>query len=535
MGLRSRSGARAWVCCVGLIVTALMAMSGSAAAAPKPISGKLSKPGYTVIAVAADGKVKAQRASLGRFRLTPPAERASLHLRAPNGVYAGPVVVGSRRKGKRAVVGLRAGARLGSVQVRRGYARVSKRLRNRWVDSSGIARARRGVPIGARVFGRVSSRPPRRPVAGDADFDGIADSLDIDDDGDLILDTVDRSNAARAAQVPPPPPFSVLPLLDRHLDRAANANHPALAAQIGTALPEGGRLIFGVAPPPGVDSAELDCAGDPVAEPPRPGLVYCGRGGTGRLSAPPGTSFPECCDADGDGFGTIPPFMGPPQLAHGATSDQIKTGDVLIARMNDANGVEVGAYTQLLPYVFATVPALVSYDDDGPGGAAPTELSYPYPSGTGQIPVRPRPAGDPDAGDVVVTLTFWRPQRARIAGDPEPQAGESAVWTDLGGLGYAAGLGAGECSREAFSEDDPNLTDTGSLPLGAASVFIDSRQPPDQPANPGSTLTLTMNMTRCLELQGLSSSFDEPGEVRMFHLIAAGGGRADQTLNVVRQ
>jgi hypothetical protein len=44
-----------------------------------------------------------------------------------------------------------------------------------------------------------------------------------------------------------------------------------------------------------------------------------------------------------------------------------------------------------------------------------------------------------------------------------------------------------------------------------------------------------MNMTRCLELQGLASSFDEPGEVRMFHLIASGGGRADQTLNLVRQ
>ena len=95
------------------------------------------------------------------------------------------------------------------------------------------------------------------------------------------------------------------------------------------------------------------------------------------------------------------------------------------------------------------------------------------------------------------------------------------MWTDLGGLGYAAGLGAGECPREAFSEDDPNLTNTGSLPLGAASVFIDSRKPPDQPANPGSTLTFTMNMTRCLELQGLASSFDEPGEVRMLHLIAA--------------
>ncbi len=530
MGLRSRSGTRIWLFCVGPLV--VLMGSSDAAAAPKPISGTLSKPGYTVIAVAPNGAVKAVRASEGRFRLTPPSGSTTLHLRTPSGVYAGPIVLGSRKRGRRAVVGVRAGARLGRVRVRRGYATVSRLLRKRWIDSSGTARARRGVPIGARVFGRVSSRPPRRSVPGDTDFDGIPNALDIDDDGDLILDTVDRSSAARTAQETPPPPFSILPLLDRHLDRAANANHPALAGQIGTALPEGGRLIFGVAPPLG-GSAELDCAGDPLAQPPRPGLVYCGAGGTGRLSAPPMPSFPECCDSDTDGFGTIPAFTGPPQLVHGATSDQIKTGNWLIARMNDANGVEVGAYSQLLPYVFATVPALKSYDDDGLGGAAPTELSYPNPSG--QIPVRPRPTGDPNAGDVMVTLTFWRPQRARMAADPDPQAGESAVWTDLGGLGYAAGLGAGECPREVFTEDDPNLTDTGTLPLGAASVFIDARQPPDQPANPAATLTFTMNMTRCLELQGLASSFDEAGEMRMLHLIAAGGGRADQTVNVVHQ
>ena len=66
MGLRSQSRARVWVSCVGPLVALLG--SSDAAAAPKPISGKLSKPGYTVIAVAADGKVKAVRASRGQVQ-----------------------------------------------------------------------------------------------------------------------------------------------------------------------------------------------------------------------------------------------------------------------------------------------------------------------------------------------------------------------------------------------------------------------------------------------------------------------------------
>ena len=48
---------------------ALLLASAPAGAAPKPITGKLSKPGYTVIALAANGKASAVQASRGRFRL----------------------------------------------------------------------------------------------------------------------------------------------------------------------------------------------------------------------------------------------------------------------------------------------------------------------------------------------------------------------------------------------------------------------------------------------------------------------------------
>jgi len=154
-----------------------------------------------VIALAANGRATSVEARLGGFRLSPPARRVTLHLRAADGSYAGPVVVGGTRR--TAILGLRAGARLGRLRVRRGYARPTQPLRRRWIDAGRWARARKGVPIGARVFGRVRSLRPRGSVPGDFDLDGIPEPLDVDDDGDLILDNIDRSSAAGAAQLAP--------------------------------------------------------------------------------------------------------------------------------------------------------------------------------------------------------------------------------------------------------------------------------------------------------------------------------------------
>jgi hypothetical protein len=531
---------------VGVAVGAfvLLFAVAPAAAAPKKITGKLSKPGYSVIALAGSGEASSKRARRnGTFKLKPPARKVTLHLRAADGTYAGPVVIDKKgRKGNKAILGVKAGAELGKVKVRNGFAKLKRDLPREDTDRTRRARARKGIPIGARVFGRVGSQVRGTHGSGeDIDRDGIPGALDIDDDGDLILDSVDPPTVTRrprGPQLPPPPPFSVLPVLSLSLAQTANANHPALAAQIDTALSAEGKLILGATGP----NTELDCAGDPAALPPRPGLSYCSIGGTGRLFTPTfaysdSPRFPECCDPGpgdppgGDGFGTIPPFMGPPQLFHGATSQEIKTGDWLVARLNDTSGVETGEFTQLLPYVFSTVPALVSYHDSA---VPPNQVDISYPYAGGELPV----AASPD-GDVVVTVTFWRPQRTPIGEGPDREAclddNPPCEWIDIGGLGYGAGLGAGECLTSAFSETDPNLTDGPPAGTGAAVAFKDSRDPPDQPANPNETLTFTLNITQCLESQGLGSSFDEPGETRMFVLIAAGGGRADQTLTFERQ
>ena len=68
----------------GLSVAALLALlvaTTPAAAAPERVTGKLSKRGYTVIALAGSGRRRSPRGQARKFRLKPPAKRVTLHLR----------------------------------------------------------------------------------------------------------------------------------------------------------------------------------------------------------------------------------------------------------------------------------------------------------------------------------------------------------------------------------------------------------------------------------------------------------------------
>ena len=519
MGLAGPSRARVGRSFVGALLVATLSVGGSASAAPKPITGKLSKRGYTVIAIGLAGQ-KAVPIRRGRFRLRPPrGGRVTLHLRAPRGVYAGPVVVGRARKGRRAILGVKPGAKLGRIKVLRGYARPSRGVRRRWVDASLVARARRGVPTGARVFGRVRSRPPRRPIPGDLDFDGVPDPLDIDDDGDLILDDVDRLPTARASQqVLEDPAFHNS--LELSLSETVNANAGSTDQQIERTFL--GLLVIGRSQ---AASTELDCGRDDLQTPQAEGLSYCRPGGNGRIVLAPGqapVTFPDCCDSDGDGFGTLvrtvgPAFLGSSSpffaLRYAATTAEIKTGQVLIKRANDSNGVEVASFSKTLQYVFATVPALVSYRDGAGNSGA---VSYPVPEGepppgqpggpgTGRngFPVAARPPGDPAAGDVLVTLTFWQPQRRPIIGEPG-YSDPPAAWTDIGRLTHSAtietppnpqsGMFAYKgCPQAAYAAAGPPFT----LPPPPAGPGLTDTLA-DRPAHPDNKLTYTLNLTDCL-------------------------------------
>ena len=513
---------RAFLLCCAVASLAL-ALPGAANAGLRPISGTLSAPGYTVIALAGGGEARWVVARRGPFLLRPVASRVTLHLKAPNGAYAGPVVVG--RRGSRVILGVRAGARLGKVSVRRrgGYAKAVRRLSRRWRDARRWARAVKGVPIGAGNLGRVRSVAPRRAPPGDLDADGVANALDVDDDGDRVLDDVDRRRA-RAAQVAGEAPgplgaFTTLWMLGSAIfaeQRTQPINVNALAgndASVEAALIEEGTINLS-AVAEGKDeyvAGELDCRG----------LTYCARGGTGRRLKsqfdPAPDPFPACCDADGDGLGSLTRGYGGVDglglaLEPHATSDTFRTGDVLLARAEcratcGPSGSKERRLAGTLGSVFATTPALASYTDES---GTIHELAYPIPAGT-RLPV----ADGPDPGsDISATLTFWRPQRRAL---PEEVAAGSASWIDMGGLlHFAHTLGRDVttfCPMHTYSgyENQPLIPTEQQLPsdigLRPVPVFVDRDR--DQPASRGHTFSYTLNLTQCFRERG--QSFDPGG------------------------
>lgn len=493
--------------CVG---ASLLLVASAGAAGPKRITGKLSRGGYTVIALDSSGKASSIRVRGRSFSIVPPASVVTLHLRGPTGRYAGPVVVGT--KGRLAVVGVRAGAKLGTVSVRAGYARVAKKLPKRFLDTRRVARANKGIPIGARVFGRVRvagvSASAQAPGL-DADLDGIPNALDIDDDGDLLLDNFDRSAALRYAQTGDAVHLNSGLVL--HMQDTANIHAgPLSAAEVDSVLATWGTLHLRINPG---ESVELDCGG----------LPYCSPGGTGRAAYSPGEpEFPECCDSDADGFGTLtaPPgvFPGDFFLRHGATTSEIRTGDVLIERVTTA-GVE-SQFPATLQSVFATVPALAAYSD-GQGNAA--TVSYPAaPPGTpggGGLGTHGNgfPVTTGVGGEVVVALTFWRPQRG-------PIPPETAEWTDIGRLTYLASVGCvpelpgpQRCAEKACPQDAFTTTQTGWTPSTLPSYRGGglSDPAPDASADPANTFTYSLNLSRCLTANGLTWV---PGQQYEFNL-----------------
>jgi hypothetical protein len=531
------------------VFTALLAASAPAHAAKKPITGKLSKPGYTVIALAANGKARSAQANR-KFRLRLPAKRVTLQLRAKDGTYAGPIAVGKRKKGKRAILGVKAGARLGKVKVkpRKGYAKVKRKLAKRFVDAKRKARAKKGVPIGAGKFGRVRSKRAGGGSPGDRDLDGVPDVFDIDDDGDLTLDDLDPSTAARTSQAANE--FELHSVLALPPEEVVNANAATLGpADINEALRNWGYLSASYFGP----GAELDCGGEPDPADPNGwigGRTYCTRGplGTGSLfsAPPPRPEFPECCDADGDGFG-IPPdpsFGGAPSgflISHGAGTAEIGAGDPLTECLAGCREGGPEEYA-VLNFVFATTPALMSYSDTAGNSGT---VSYPVSAGDPGTSDNGFPVGAPSEQDIVLTLTSWRPQRERLSGDPPPGPGESGTWTDIGRLFYEAGIqhigpviGGQEvgrpCPPSSFSSTDLTLLGpTDPNFMSDAGRLLDPDD--DLPASPSHTYTYSLNLTQCLASLGVTWNPNEDLHLTLKAVSQNLAGEAEETVVFRRQ
>jgi hypothetical protein len=233
---------------MGALLTGLAVAAAAAPAPQAAITGTLSVPGYTVMALAADGRVTTASATTGRFRIRPPDARVTLQLRAPDGTYAGPIVVGP--PANHVIVGVKAGAVLGRITFvpRLGYA-TARRVAPRWLDRTRWARTRGNVePFGARSMGRELAAPLKHPPPGDTDGDGVPDVLDVDDDGDLILDEVD----------PPllPDPVRVTSQLVE-IEQPLNVDAGARSSEIDAGLVKNGWLTLASTVPGTPDCALL--------------------------------------------------------------------------------------------------------------------------------------------------------------------------------------------------------------------------------------------------------------------------------------
>lgn len=530
---------RARLCVLTLVAAALpLVLIAPSTAAPAKksltVTGKLSRGGYTVLAVGYKGKVTSTNKR--SFKLKLAEKRVTLHLVTPRGKYAGPIVVGYQ-KGK-AIVGVRAGAKLGKIKVltSKGYARVAKKVRTKWLDTKRTALVKKQVPLGnGRNFGFVKT--PRHNgtsgAGGDTDFDGVPNVLDSASNGSRVLNALSTdSSAAPAARSllasisgvfeldpgPPPPPgaepggpapadLGWMSQIFLDIPHTLNANATGVTReQIDEALVA--NLNIKLPGPPAGDVVKLDCHG----------LSYCSEGGTGRVVlngvfSSPGVGgpvavtepWPSCCNAGGDGFGilrggaTEVVLNGEFSLDPHAVSTKIGTGD-MITVLKTKDGV-----TTLLPapldFVFNTVPALKSFD----GGTGIKTIDYSAGAGAYGTRDNPMPVTVGLDGKIKVQLTWWRPQRTGIAG-----AGESD-FMDIGGLVYEFGIqpqgdlipprtnsDSGACSAASYSESDPNLeivpgnqssgTMSGELTDGSA----------DKAANSANTLSVMLDLTKCV-------------------------------------
>jgi hypothetical protein len=477
-----------------LSVLGALAVPDAAVAKPKTISLKLSRSGYTVVAL--DNAGHAVKAAGRNVKLTPTAARFTLHLVDAHGNYAGPIVVAG--KGAKVVVGVRGGGRLGTVKVKRGYGLAH--APRRAVDKRRTARARNGLPVGARTLGRVAGRSKGSAGAGlDVDRDGVPAAFDVDDDGDLLLDNVDKASQSTVRQTPVSPPnpnpqpvgppnpsgpgapsaaagFRLFSNLKLDISLSLNANAGAVTgAQIDDALARYATLAVSV---PAGDEVELDCLG----------LAYCSAGGTG-TTLTGNKPFPGDFDSDGDGFGTITRgATGDFQLHPGAKSAEIGSGDSFIEHVTTGGAETTAAGT--LNYVFSTTPALTTFT----AGAGSGTISYPVAPGglgTDQNPI-PVAAGSP------ITLAFWRPQRRAIEG-----SGEGSGFVDIGHLTYSAdipngpaapglpggGPGPGGNCQGRYASTDADATVTSDGVLDKAD---------DRAAAAANTLSFTVDVDTCL-------------------------------------
>ena len=524
----------------GTILAAAVLCVGAVAPAAAPaatVSGVLKGAvGYKVLLVQANGKARTARITRasGQFSIAgAKLANATLQLVKRDGSYAGPIVLKSTATKAYVFIRGRASLNLRAISLRSSYAKVSRMPASRYQRLAAYtAKARGGRPIGADKLGRVRTALPKglRGPGADLDLDGIVSAFDIDDNGNLVLDNVDRSGrgagrpragssgaaSSRAASstprrargdgepLGPPPldttgqfylfsnfwptavgPWTSLPAASINANIAEIADLDALVDRY---LPMA--LALAMEAPDGTP-AQLDGLGNSyIGAHSVDGVTYPL---VGLDYAPPTYAAPGVLDLIPD-----PRHAGGCPLKPGAPAAEIGAGDCFV--MTTSSGAR---YPGTLNFAFNTAPALKSYQFDT--DAEPTDIVYDTDgvqlrngrreTGGVQIAVPAVPARTS-----AVTLTFWRPQRRSAPGEPASAAG----WVDIGGLWYAL-----NATLPRQSIHDPGSGTASVVDAISNAVANGQAVPPapwdgglldpagDRPADPGDTISFTLDLATC--------------------------------------
>jgi hypothetical protein len=448
--LRPRLAAAA----AGLLVVLATLLALTSVAWAATVSGTIKgAAGQSLVLVQANGRgVKAKLPATGAFRISGARlPGASLHLIKADGSYYGPVVLKGGARVAYCTLRGTADLKLGALTLQGGYARaVSPRAGRYDTRDAYVVTAKRSRPIGAGNAGlvRTATTAGYRGAGGDLDRDGVVGAFDIDDNGNRILDNVDRttrgerrpraalSAGARsvvvAADPPVPTEFRIFSNYKLGGERRINASIPGISDMDALIAREMPQTVFLAIRVLGGETARLDGLGNEWVAPhavdgidyPRieiawPDLTPAGfTGGLLELVAGAGR-------------------QGDALVSPGATPDEIGPGDAFIEVAQDGT-----RYPGVLNFVFTTAPALKSWRFDTDGAA--TEMTY----GADGVPTNGSPVTVP-TGAKEVTLTFWRPQRRAAPG-------ESGDWIDMGKLDYSADvLGPARVSGAPDAPEQP--------------------------------------------------------------------------------
>lgn len=489
-----------------------------AAASKYTLSGKVSgATGYRILLVQKNGTTKETtltRSGAFSFKKLTSGQLkgATLQLVDADGRYAGPVVLG--RKGSKVSITFSGKAdsttdySLGQLVLKSGYATLKKAPIAKIYEKAKVF-AVGGKPVGAGEMGLAETittsalriRAGEQNAGGDSDLDGIPNSFDADDDGDLILDASDPDSEGLDV------PYTAL-FFDFRRTLNSHVRDGLTEERVNGVV--GGEntfsltFFFSLPSDSPIDGGYVVCDD---------ALSYCRKdtplafygGVTESTSEFRNHPWSELLTSAGY------PRMERISLSGGSNAivasiqprvdaSAFRAGDVYRVALTQGS-TEVSSKSLALTPYFVSVPALKEYNAGN--GTVSVDYSSVTPE-SGSIPgVSP---GSPIvlSSEGNLTFTFWRPQRAAIRSD------ESGYY-DWGNLHYGVIAGDIQATCAGFYTGVSSDLTVDSTPLGngdsplanqGANLAPYTDTVGDRAASSENTLTFTVNLKDCLARAG---------------------------------